>query len=434
MVAELQDLLLHHQAMFLQFCSDLSIVVNWKKSNLIPSTRLQYLGMVIDTTIELVFPSAVRLSRFRELATSFFQLHHTPAHLWWCLLGHMSSLEWFLPGGHSRMMPLQWQMKDHWSPVDDDPSCLIHLSRECVQAIRWWLEEDRWTRSILLHIPPPSLSLYTDTSLSGWGAQLLDLTASGMWSDVEAQEHISVLEMQAVELALASFLPQLVGQNVVLMSKNASVVAYLHHQGGTVSRQMASAITVWAERNSIRLEARYIPGKQNILVDQLSRPDQILPTEWSLLPRGFDRICQVFGRPHLNLFATKANNKLALYVSPVLDPLAWEQGTLHLRWDHLDAYTFPHFALLRQIITRVLESEVLEGLWLLLVAPLWPQKEWFVDLLDLLVAEPLELPRVWNLLVQSHIRKYHRGLETLQLYVWNLCSDSSKRLAFRRRL
>ena len=430
MVAELRDFL-HHQAMFLQFCSDLSIVVNWKKSNLIPSTRLQYLVMVIDTTIEQVFPSTVRLSWSRELATSFFQLHHPPAHLWWCLLDHMSSLEWFLPGGCTRMM------KDHWSPVDGDPSCLIHLSRECVQAIRWWLEEDRWTRGILLHILSPSLSLYTDTSLSGWGAQLLDLTASGMWSDVEAQEHISVLEMQAVELVLASFLPQLVGQSVVLMSKNASVVVYLRHQGGTVSRrlcQMASAITVWAEQNSIRLEARYIPDKWNILVDQLSRPDQILPTEWSLLPRVFDRICQVFGRPHLNLFATKANNKLALYVSLVLDPLAWEQGTLHLRWNHLDAYTFPLFALLRQVITQVLESEVLEGLWLLLVAPLWPQKEWFVDLLDLLVTEPLELPRVWNLLVQSHIRKYHRGLEALRLYVWNLCSDSSKRLAFRRRL
>ena len=35
------------------------------------------------------------------------------------------------------------------------------------------------------------------------------------------------------------------------------------------------------------------------------------------------------------------------------------------------------------------------------------------ELLALLVEEPLELPLQWNLLVQLHIRKFHRGLESL---------------------
>ena len=33
------------------------------------------------------------------------------------------------------------------------------------------------------------------------------------------------------------------------------------------------------------------------------------------------------------------------------------------------------------------------------LAPLWPQKEWFLDLLALRVEEPLEFPMLWNLLV-----------------------------------
>ena len=41
----------------------------------------------------------------------------------------------------------------------------------------------------------PSLSLYTDSSQSGWGAHLLDFTASGVWPDEESQEHINILEM-----------------------------------------------------------------------------------------------------------------------------------------------------------------------------------------------------------------------------------------------
>ena len=124
-----------------------------------------------------------------------------------------------------------------------------------------------------------------------------------------------MLEMRAVELALAAFLPQLARQSVVLMSGNAFVVASLWHQGGTVSWRlclMSSVITQWTKRHSVQLEARNIPGKKNILANQLSRPDQILPTEWSMLPRVFEEICRVFGRPHLNLFATWANVKLLL--------------------------------------------------------------------------------------------------------------------------
>ena len=113
------------------------------------------------------------------------------------------------------------------------------------------------------------------------------------------------------------------------MSDNASVLAHYRNQGGTVSHrlcQMASVIAIWAECHSIYLEAQYIPGKKNILADQLSRPDQIFLIEWSLLPHVFDEICWEFGRPHLDLFATRANTKLPIYVSLVPDMLAWKTG------------------------------------------------------------------------------------------------------------
>ena len=171
--------------------------------------------------------------------------------------------------------------------------------------------------------------------------------------------------------------------------------------------------------------------QKSILVDQLSRPDQVLPTEWSLLPRVFNKICRILSCPHLVLFATWANAKLLLYVSPVLDPQAWKQDALHLQWDHIFAYAFSLFELLRQVISKVMESE---GLALVLVAPLWPQKEWFADLLDLLVEEPLELPRMWNFLVQPHVKKYYRGLETLRLHTWSLSSELLERRAFREKL
>ena len=161
---------------------------------------------------------------------------------------------------------------------------------------------DRWTRGI----PPPFLSLYTDASLSCWGALHLDLTASGIWSAVEAQEHISVLETQAVELALSLFLPQLVSQSVFLMTRQCV------HCGLPLALGRHSAPPVMLDGlghyrlggTQLHLSGGQVhSGKRNSLTDQLSRPDQILPTEWSLLPRVFDGICRVFGRPLLDLFA-----------------------------------------------------------------------------------------------------------------------------------
>ena len=199
------------------------------------------------------------------------------------------------------------------------------------------------------------------------------MTALEVWSQKESLLHINVLEMKAMPLALASFLPQLLDQNVILMSNNALVVVYFRHQGGTVSRvcRMAAKIVLWTKRHLVFLVARYIPGRKNVLADQLSRPDQVLPTEWSLLPRIFEGIYEVFRRPHLDLFVTRANAKLPLYVSLVPDLMACKQDTFQHPWDHLSSYAFRPFALLRQVLSKVL---ILTGLSVL-VAPLWPHKE-----------------------------------------------------------
>ena len=123
--------LLQHQDLVVQLYRDLGIVINWEKSDLHPSTCVQYLGMLIDTSLEKVFPSKSRLSRFREVATSFLALPSPALRMWQQLLGHMASLECFLPQGRSPMRPLQWRLKDFRSPMVDNLAFLVPLSPEC---------------------------------------------------------------------------------------------------------------------------------------------------------------------------------------------------------------------------------------------------------------------------------------------------------------
>ena len=70
------------------------------------------------------------------------------------------------------------------------------------------------------------------------------------------------------------------------------------------------------------LSAGYILWKKNMLADQMNYPDQVLPTEWSLRLQSFDVVCEVYGHPHVDLFATSANTKFPLYVYPVSDRMA----------------------------------------------------------------------------------------------------------------
>ena len=65
-----------------------------------------------------------------------------------------------------------------------------------------------------------------------------------------------------------------------------------------------------------------------------------------------------------------------------------------------------------------------------LVAPLWPEKEWFADLLLLLTQPPLTLPWWDSLLRQPHCNLFHQGVHALNLHAWRLSSVTSETRAF----
>ena len=272
-----QDLLL--------LCHDLGIVVNKEKSDLTPSRSASYLGMTIDTVAGKVSPSRARVEKFLRLAGNFVKMNSPPARQWEVLLGHLSSLEKLVPRGRLRLRSMQWQLKTSWSPEDDPPDLPVELTQEVREDLSWWTVESRLLQGVPFGTLPPGLLLFTDASCAGWGAHLLDQRASGKWSEEEQMLHINLLEMKAVWLGLQSFQKIVTGHRVTVMCDNSTVVAYVSKQGGTHSRSMCeltSRLLKWTEDIDVHLEARYLPGKNNVLADLLSRRDQAIATEWTL--------------------------------------------------------------------------------------------------------------------------------------------------------
>lgn len=87
---------------------------------------------------------------------------------------------------------------------------------------------------------------------------------------------------------------------------------------------------------------RHIPGRLNVLADALSRT-QALPTEWMLHPDAFAIVREAFPSMEVDLFATRFNQHLPAFVSPVPDPLAIAIDGLSWEWAHRDRYAFPPF-------------------------------------------------------------------------------------------
>ena len=120
----------------------------------------------------------------------------------------------------------------------------------------------------------------------------------------------------------------------------------LHKQGrGYEIGPTVWRILTWCSQRQVTLKARHIPGHLNVIADKLSRLGQTIQTEWSLLPKIFQRICNRWHRPQIDLFATRFNHKLPRFVSPVPDPLAVAVDALTLPWEDLDAYAFPPTAI-----------------------------------------------------------------------------------------
>ena len=277
----------------------------------------------------------------------------------------------------------------------------IACSETLKKHLIWWKNPQNVLKGCPLHAEEHNLLLFTDALVKGWGAHLGDLTVSGLWSDTEANLHINILELKAEFLAIRSFQTHLLNQRVLVASDNATVVAYLNKQGGG-THSLEMCLMIWrlmafCNPRAILLRARHIQGCLNVITDSLSRRDKIIQTEWSLHPKIFQGICQIWHSPMVDMFATKMNNKLPLYVSPVPDPNAMAVDALNISWQALDGYAYCPVALIPKLVQKMRTY----ACRMIVVAPGWPGMSWFGDLIELSTKPPLLLPHCVQLQVPS---------------------------------
>lgn len=391
--------------------------VNLAKCQLVPSTRLVHLGALIDSQAGQVFLSMERQVSIRELVLRIRGEPRVPVLLLSQLLGKMISCLAIVPWARFHARPLQWFLLPFQKAGTSSSKTRVRVPPRVLRSLGWWIsgaiEKGCHFRE------PHRVTVTSDASLFGWGGHCDSRVAQGRWSRLELSRQINWLELRAARLVLQAFLPLVRGQHVLLLTDNTTTKAHINRQGGTRSRSLmleAETLCHWAESHLLSLTADHIAGTDNVQADWLSRAT-VDPSEWRLHPSLFAEIVDRLGRPVMDLFASPLNTHLPRFLSRFPAQGAEGVDALRTTWPRGLLYAFPPLPLIPAVIRKLL----LERAEVVLVAPHWPRRPWFADLVGLSVAKPWRIPPDMVALSQGPVQ--HPDPQRLQLAVWRLSGD-----------
>ena len=177
--------------------------------------------------------------------------------------------------------------------------------------------------------------------MNGWGAvrPSAGTHALGNWSPIDKQQHINFLELKAVLLGLNYLCHLLSDQHFQLHIDSMTAVNYIKKLRGHALLHAMQSLREF--RNGLTT------GTFGSLLLTVQEKTMLWP-----------------------------------------DSNAWKIDAFSSSWAHLYVYAFAPFAILKRAL-RTLEEDQATAI---LIAPCWPTACWFLRLLCLLTAHPLQLP------------------------------------------
>ena len=334
-------------------------IITYEKSDLTPSQDFQFIGMQFNTRRFTVAPLPKMRLKVQSVHQHWMTDPNITARDLHRLLGMLVFMASLVQRGRLRLRQVQWWAATAWCQRTGNWSDRIQVPQWVLSEMAWW-SSPAVLQGLSLVTKETEVTLFTDASSSGWGAQLGSRSTQGQWSASQRLWHINVLEMQAVIYAVRDFLPHLRSWMVRLMCDNAVTVAYIKNEGARDRTLWCSwPYDCWSGATARRL--RWFPsicqdpGVHNIQADSLSRVGQTLTMEWTMAMESLRTVFAKWGEPRIDLFATFANRRLVKFVSPYPDPRAEWTDAMSMPWDNGRGllYAFPPFKMVPQALQKI---------------------------------------------------------------------------------
>ena len=161
-----------------------------EKCDLVPSQTFNYLGMAFNTVLFTVQPTKERIEGISQLIASIMRGHEVSRRRLHCLLGIMESVSSLLPLGRVYKRPLQREVNKRFSR-DSPWDSVVPLGPWFNISILQWTNQQWLHSSVPIRPRQNRIYLYSDASLTGWGAHCFHGEVSGRWTKDQAKSHIN---------------------------------------------------------------------------------------------------------------------------------------------------------------------------------------------------------------------------------------------------
>lgn len=352
----------------------LGFIINYEKSVLAPNTKCKYLGFIIDTkNFNMALTKEKRIYIKQEIL-HFSKLKRCTIRQFAKLAGLLASSCPAIQYGWLYTKNIERCKYIALETANNNYDSYMTIPEYLIDDFKWW------QTNIESSVNPIRddyycLEIFSDASKTGWGAACGEDRANGKWNEDEKDMHINYLEILAAFFGLKVFAKDLKNCQILLRIDNTTAISYVNKMGGVRFPHLTDVtrrLWKWCEDRNIYVYASYISSQDNEIADAESRrshPD----IEWELTDHAFSKIVKYFGKPDIDLFATRLNNKCKTYVSWHRDPDALAVNCFTLNWSQLNFYAFPPVSVILKMIRKIITDNA-EGI---VVVPFWPTQPWF---------------------------------------------------------
>lgn len=393
--------------------TELGWIINWEKSHLVPTHKLEFLGIIWDTEKNV---KSISTRKIRKIEEALHQIR-IARHWTWrkakSLLGLLTFAAFVVPLGPLNCRLIQ-RAVNRLNSLQPDQTCIV--PQTAIHDVNWWSANVRKNSPIFTKNPTAFIS--TDASDWGWGSELNGELMSVPWTVTQSSWHINVKELYAVYETIRAHIGKLKGQAVVVQSDNRTVISHIRRQGGTKSAnllKLSKNLLSLCHQAQITIHPQFIPGRYNLTADSLSRKKKI--AEWSLSPSVTRKIFERWGTPEIDLFATESSAVVPLYVSQdPRDKNAVFTNAFSRKWAFSLAWIFPPPTLVPQVLQH-LNNAV--GTYIVVV-PKWEKSFWRVDLRQRATAPPYQIRNLQHHLVDLSSAAPPPEVNKLRLEAWRI--------------
>ena len=388
----------------------LGFVVNYEKSITDPCRVIEYLGLIFDSERFLIRLPEKKMTKILKMCEAALQWSEVSTRRVSVLLGTLISACPGMTYGllYTRHIALDVTKALGWEKNYEAP---MRLSAESVDDLRWW-KSNILQASQIIRQDKYNLTIYTDSSRTGWGAKCANKTAYGFWNFEQKRLHINILELLAVEKGLQTFVKS-DGISVLLRVDNITAISYVNRMGGCHCPRLlevATRIWKWCESRNLWLFASYIKSKHNSVADFESRR-AFVSDDWCLRKDIFMKLCTQLRVPDIDLFATDVSTQCGRFISFRPCPGAAEIDAFTVNWNGLNFYAFPPFVMIPRVLRKI-ENDRATGI---LVVPKWPSQSWYPKFVTMCHSKLIEFGPRDDMIYCPYSNRFHPLHKQLRL-------------------